>query len=138
MKTKDLSKWFWNKYYSCYKVKHQDYPESVFLFYDPQFIRQRKLARITGESIEYPLKPSGICLFEQDWKNEYLWCKTNVIWSFFEKEYSSNYNNIQSFIKELLEEHDKLNVLTPTLYSIGGSNALEEHDKLNVLTPWAT
>ena len=37
---KDLIEWFWDKFNSCYLVKHDDYPESVFMYYDPQYIRK--------------------------------------------------------------------------------------------------
>ena len=74
MKTKEeLTKWFWNKYYSCYKVKHQEYQNNVYLYFDKTFLRQKKLCIITGEKVNYPSKVDGICLFEQDLKNKYLW-----------------------------------------------------------------
>ena len=66
MNKEEITKWFWNKFYSCYPAKHQDYPHKIFMFYDEGFIRQKKLSRIVGEPIEYPSKINGICLFEQD------------------------------------------------------------------------
>jgi len=44
-----LTKWFWNKFNSCYPVKQQDYPDSIFFVYDKHFIKQKKLCRITGK-----------------------------------------------------------------------------------------
>ncbi len=137
MNKEELKKWFWNKFNSCYKVKHSDYPESIYYFYDEQFIRQKKLSRIVGgQELEYPSEVKGICLFEQDSKNGCLYCKYNEIWSFFETNFSPNYSEIQSFIKNLLEEHDKLSVSIPdTLTSVNGCD-LEEHDKLSVSIPY--
>ena len=113
MTKEDLSKWFWNKFNSCYYVKHEDYPQSLFMFYNKNFVRQSKLARLIGQEIIYPTKVEGVCLFEQDYKNNYLWCNYDEIWSFFYENYSHKYNEIQSFIKSLLVEHSKLEVLTP-------------------------
>ena len=116
MTKEELSKWFWNKYNSCYPVVHEDYPESIFMIYDEQFIRQKKLARVLNEEISYPIEIKGTWLFEQDYKNGWFWCDQDEIWSFFENNYSANYTDIQSFIKSLLEEHNKLSVFTPTFY----------------------
>jgi hypothetical protein len=84
MTKEELSKWFWNKYNSCYQVVHKDYPESIFIFYDEQFLRQKKLARVLNEEIKYPSEIKGICLFEQDYKNKWFNCNYKEIWSFFE------------------------------------------------------
>ncbi len=136
MKKEELKKWFWNKFNSCYKVNHSDYPKSIFYFYDEQFLRQKKLARIIGnQELEYPSEVKGICLFEQDLKNERLWCKYDEIWSFFETNFSPNYGDIRSFIKELLEEHNKLSVTIPLNNKWKRPNYLEEHNKLSVSIP---
>ena len=109
----EISKWFWNKYNSCYPVIHKDYPKNIFMFYDEQFFRQKKLARVLGEELIYPSEIKGKCLFRQDYKNGWFDCKYDEIWSFFERNYSSNYTDIQTLIKSLLEEHDKMQALTP-------------------------
>jgi hypothetical protein len=134
MTKEELSKWFWNKYNSCYQVVHKDYPESIFIFYDEQFLRQKKLYRVLNEELIYPSKVDGDCLFELDFNSKYLWCNGNKIYPFFEKNYSRNYTVIEEFIKKLLEDHVKLSVFTPSSlvfpYFI--------HDKLSVLTPHFT
>ena len=56
--------------------------------------------------------------FEQDEKNGDLWCQTNRVWSFFETNYSSNYAETQSIIRNLMERHYKLRGLTPEKYFI--------------------
>ena len=132
MTKEELTKWFWNKFYSCYPAIHEYYPDSIFYLYDEQFIRQKKLCRITGERLEYPLKPSGTVLFERDSKNKYFCCKYNEIWSFFETNFTANYGEIQSFIKTMLEEHDKI-ILTPKSSYQLIIKSLKEHDKMSVL-----
>jgi hypothetical protein len=118
MKKNELSKWFWSKFNSCYPVKHDDYPDSIFMFYDENFLRQKKLARVLNEQIVYPNQVTGKCLFHLSYKNNNLWCNYDEIWSFFERNYSPNYTDIQSLIKNLLREHDKLQALTPGISSM--------------------
>jgi len=135
MNKEEISKWFWNKYNSCYPVVHEDYPGNIFMFYNEQFSRQRKLARVLDEELSYPTEVKGKCLFRQDYKNGWFECNWFEIWSFLERNYSSNYTDIQTLIKSLLEEHDKLQALTPGSITTSPSSVLEEHDKLQALTP---
>ena len=130
----NLINWFWDKYNSCYLVKHDDYPDSIFMYYDPQYVRKMKLANLSGEKIS-KTEISGICLFEQDWKNKCFYCKYDEIWCYLYKKYSDKYVDVKQFIVDRLEEHTKMSVLTPgaNLYPIGYS--LEEHTKMSVLTP---
>ena len=135
MTKKELSKWFWNKYNSCYPVIHEDYPDSIFMIYDEQFLRQRKLARVLNKEVVYPTKIKGKCLFEQDYKNEHFWCNDIEVWSFFERNYSSNYADVQALIKNWLKEHDKMQALTPKFLNRTWGQKLKEHDKMQALTP---
>lgn len=112
MSKEELSKWFWDKFNSCYPIKHKDYPKSIFMIYDEQFLRQRKLARVLDEEIIYPTV-KGKCLFRQDYKNNVLWCNYDEIWLFFERNYSPNYIDIRSLITNLLEE-----TVTPKEYDM--------------------
>ena len=135
MSNEELKIWFWDKFNSCYSVKHEDYSDIIFMFYDINFIRAKKLATILNNDVEYQTEVKGDYLFRQDFNNEYLWCDYDEIWSVFEKNYSYNYQEIRKLIKDWLDEHDKLKVLTPN-YLPGLKNILlEEHDKLKVLTP---
>jgi hypothetical protein len=51
--------------------------------------------------------------FEQDEETGTLWCQINRVWSFFKTNYSPEYTDIQSIIKNLMERHYKLRELTP-------------------------
>ena len=51
--------------------------------------------------------------FEQDEKNGRLWCQSDRVWLFFKTNYSPEYTDIQSIIKNLMERHYKLRELTP-------------------------
>ena len=129
----ELYKWFSEKFDSCYLVEHKDYNGDYFMYYDEQFIRQKKLARILDEEIVYPTKPSGKVIFYQDWKNERLWCDYNEIYSYLETNYSDNYDEIRDLIIFKLEEHDELSGLIPLQVDCNLGGSLEEHDKLNVV-----
>jgi len=135
MNKEELSKWFWNKFNSCYPVVYEKYPDSIFMIYDEQFLRQRKLARVLDENIVYPSKVKGKSLFCLNYKNGWFDCIYDEIWSFLEHNYSSNYTDVQTFIKNMLEEHDKLQALTPAAVLKFRNRQLEEHDKLQTLTP---
>ena len=72
MTKEELSKWFLNKFNSCYPVIHKDYPEIIFMFYDEQFLRQKKLSRVLDEELIYPSTVKGKCLFKLDYENGYF------------------------------------------------------------------
>ena len=135
MSKEELSRWFWNKFNSCYSVVHDDNPNNIFMIYDKNFLRQMKLSRVLGTKLEYPEKVEGICLFRQDLKNQDFRCDYYEIWSFLEKNYSRDYSEVQSFIKNLLNEHDKLSVKTPYFEITSLYSKLSEHDKLSAFTP---
>ena len=135
MKTKEeLYKWFFNKFDLCYVVIQGD-KDKYYMYYDTQFIRQKKLSRVLGKEIVYPEKPNGTILFEQDWENKTLWCDYDNIWSYLELNYSNMYQDIKELISWMLQKHDKLRVLTMEDNSTILLQALQEHDKLRVLTP---
>ena len=135
MRKEELKDWFWDKFNSCYCVKHDDLSDSIFMIYDINFIRAKKLANIINKDVEYPTEVKGVCLFEQDLKNEWLCCDYEKIWTFFKNNYSGNSQEISDLIKGWLEEHNKLKILTPNSWYSIGVIALEEHNKLKILTP---
>jgi hypothetical protein len=139
MNEEQLKQWFWNKFFSCYPVKHDDYPNSIFMIYDKQFLRKIVINSVLGKDVEYPKGIKGECLFEQDYKNNYLWCSYDEIWSFLKNNNASNIVDVQSLIKRWLSNADELNVLTPDGTNLWKNMLLSEADKLNVLTPdWLT
>ena len=114
MTKEELTIWFVDKFNSCYPVTIEDDYTRLFWFYDEQFIRKIKLCKI--ENIKYPIHNTvkGTCLFDVHISNRYLFCDYKEIWSFFEKNYSKNYNEIQSLISEIFRyELIKLSNCTP-------------------------
>ena len=135
MTKEELSDWFWSKLYSCYPVKHKDYPDYIFWYYDEKFARKIKLCKLNNQEIKLPNKVNGICLFEQDTTTMYLWCDHKEIWSFFQQNYKDKYNEIQLLIKEILSDDTKLNVYTPRYDASIQLILLSDDTKLNVYTP---
>ena len=101
---RELKKWFLEKFNNCYYVVHKDYPRSFFMYYDEMLIRKMKLCKLSGKEFVYPEKPSGVCLFEQDYENEYLYMNYDEIVSFFFQNYSSRWLEIKELINSWLKE----------------------------------
>ena len=104
MSEEELKVWFFDRLNSCYSVKHDDYPDRLYWYYDEKFIRNVKLCRLSGEKIELPSKASGRCLFDQDIKNNILYCDYDEIWKVFYKEYRCNFYDVKRLINSWLEE----------------------------------
>jgi hypothetical protein len=134
MTKEELTIWFWNKFNSCYPVVHDDYPDSIFWFCDPNYIRKIKLCKLNNQKIILPNKVIGTCLFEQDSKYSCLYCKFDEIWLFFKQNYKDNYDDIQSLIKEILSDTTKLNVYTPLDTCFSSWLCLSDTTKLNLYT----
>jgi len=125
MTEEELKNWFFDKFNSCYYVKHKDYPESIYMYYDKNFVRQKKLARVLDNDIIYPTKVDGICLFELDYKYEYFWCDYTYVWLFFEKKNVYNYVEIRNLITCWLEKVSKLEIFTPMIAKSRNLDSLE-------------
>jgi len=134
MTKEELTIWFFDKFNSCYPVKHVDFPDSIYWINDEQYLRKLKLCKLNNTHINLPNKVNGKCFFRQDLKSEYLWCNSIEIWSFFEKNYKYNYDDIQSLIKEILSDTTKLNVYTSAYEDIHLRFVLSDTTKLNVYT----
>ena len=134
--TEELIKWFNNYFDNCYYVKHVDYPESIFMFYDINYARQLKLAKLEGIDYVEKTEVTGVCLFEQDWKNNFFRCNFIIIYCYLRDNYSFSYDDFQSFIKDRLEEQSKMNILKTALVAISTLVLLEEQSKMNILKPY--
>jgi hypothetical protein len=71
---------------------------------------------------------------EQDFKNGWLWCRLDWIWSFFQIKKGMEYTETQDFIQRMVEEHLKYKVSTPTWKDFQAWNKVEEHLKCKVNT----
>jgi len=53
-------------------------------------------------------------LFQQDYKNGYLWVRYSLIWRVFETKFGLNYDQIRGFIAGWVEKNTEWRGLTPT------------------------
>ena len=140
MNKEELTKWFWNKFNSCYPVTHIDFPDSVFWFYDEKIMRKLKLCEINKTEInktEFKIKFKNNCLFEHDTRNKYLYCDYLEIWKIVEDNYEFSYREIQDTIHNILNENEKLKGCSPLKRNIIWYSYMNDN-KLNMYTPFVT
>ena len=70
-----------------------------------------------------------------DVKNPYFYVRYNLFWSIFGTELGVNYNETQTFMDNIVEEHFKLREVTPLYPSVWQRHTVEEHFKLRGVTP---
>ncbi len=78
---------------------------------------------------------AGMTLWEYNAENGYLWCRYALVWKVFETEYGMEYSKIQSFIKDMVEEHFKCKRITPHTGCVPHHTQVEEHFKCKGITP---
>ena len=127
----EIIDWFNNYFYNCYYVTHDNFPESIFMFYDKNYIRQHKLAKLEGKDYVEKSDITGVCLFQQDWKNKWFRCNYDLIWCYFRDNYSTIYSDFKSFITDRLEEHSNEYTITslpfPVMYANIGRTFKNEY-----------
>ena len=72
---------------------------------------------------------------EQDFKNGWLWCDWDRVWSFFESKKGMVLPETQEFIRGVVEEHLKCKALTPKRWDSSLVSPVEEHLKCKLSTP---
>lgn len=100
----ELIDWFNNYFDNCYCVKHMEYPNSVFMFYDINYIRQLKLAKLEGREL-IKNDVTGVCLFELNYDNKRCYADYETIWIYLRDNFIPKYEEILTFINNRLEEH---------------------------------
>ncbi len=91
------------------KIDKDNYPGSTFFFKD------------------------DTCYFELG--NSRLWVRYAEIWQVFEVEFDMNYDEIQSFIKDQMEQHFIIRGVTPVKVSTRVPFLVEQHFKMRGVTP---
>ena len=109
---KEIIDWFNNYLDNCYYVKHDDFSKSLFMFYDVNYVRQLKLAKIEGIDSVEKTDVTGICLFELDLRYHNFYCNYELIWTFLRDKYFFDYSKFQTFVRYLLEKHPNYLKLT--------------------------
>ena len=94
-----MEKWFITLLTDCYVEKYDD--DISILYYDKNYIREKKLCRVLGQEISTP--KSGVMMFELDYKRKWLNCNKSI-WDHISKEI--HYPSIQDFIIRCLQKQD--------------------------------
>jgi hypothetical protein len=134
MTEEQLKDWFWDKFNSCYPVMHDDNPHCIFMFYDINYTRAKKLANILGKEASYPKEVVGINIFDIHFESNTFYCDHLKIWSFLERNGGGRHGlDISYLIISWISEYDNLKRLLP-LDNIG-VEPFEDDDykKLKVL-----
>ena len=76
---------------------------------------------------------NGRAFFEL--QNSNLWCSYENIWSILKNEYSLGYGEIQSLIKNQMEERLKMKGITPPIHGDYIHLQMEERLKMKGITP---
>ena len=129
MINKEIIDWFNNYFDNCYYVKHEDYPESIFMYYDINYVRKLKLAKIEGKNIE-KTDITGDCLFEQNWKDNTLRCNFSI-WEYFLKYKIYYFDDVRSTIKFIIKDRPIINNLTPDFKF--SYKQLDDYHKMNII-----
>ena len=114
MTNKDLINWFNNYFDNCYSVIYDDAPNSIYMYYDINFVRKQKLAQLEGKNIKKP-NITGACLFIKELDDHYFQCNYNLIWNYIKNNFSNDYFNVRSFIDKRLNDYS-LNDLVPIFF----------------------
>ena len=111
MTKQELIEWFNDKLLNCYHIVEDN--GDIIWVYDKNYIRKVKLANIDGREVEPPVYVKSKVIFYQDQKNKWFECDYYKIWQFLEDNYSLNYHDVQSFIKDRLDTIQNLKQFTP-------------------------
>jgi hypothetical protein len=80
-------------------------------------------------------KKNGRIFFElyQISEKRYFWCNYDLVWSVLENKYNLNNGETQAFIKSMVEQHLKLEAVTPRSVAKIKVMQVEKHLKLKKL-----
>ena len=74
----------------------------------------------------------GNCILEYNKKSGYVYVSYREIWSFFERMFGMNYQQIQDLTKVWVEEHYKKEVTSTCQFQLFTKKEVEEHYKKDV------
>ena len=103
MTKEEIKTLLYDKLNSCYIAKNDYYPNTIFFYYDINFIRSKKLANILNKDVEYPKEVKGLLIIEINIEKEIYLCHDDNIFEELNKHYSNNWDPfmlISKWIKE--------------------------------------
>ena len=95
--------------------------------------------RFTGDenTKEFTFYKGKEWIYQQDYKNGYLWISYSLVWKVFEDKYKLNYQQIKYFISSWVETNTNWNGLTPQYNLKNNNGEVETNTNWNGLTPIA-
>jgi hypothetical protein len=103
---------------------------------------QRFLELIDGMTVKIDKDkyPGSIFFFKDDkccleLENSILWVRYAEIWQVFEVEFGMKYDEIQSFIKDQMEQHFKMRGVTTVNLGLSLRCSMGQHFKMRGVTP---
>ena len=112
-----------------WKYDLEQYPNYLFAFKDDIFIFEI----YNSESIN-PKKIISCYRFEikQDLKNADIWINYDKIWSIFESKFEMKHDDIQFFMKDMVEKHFKIRVNITQKKFMSAIAVVEKHFKMEL------
>ena len=104
---------------------------------------QRFWELVSGTEIKFDFKKYPCTLFgfrdgeyvwEFDFRNNYLWLRYSTVWSVLGNEYGLNYDDVESLVKNEVEERFKCRGVTPFEYFTPSGSEVESHFKCRGVT----
>jgi hypothetical protein len=72
---------------------------------------------------------NGTYMFEYDGKEKYFWCSYPDVWAIFEKQFNMEFEEIQSFLRDMMELFFKHKGVKANYASVKCSLRIEKHFK---------
>lgn len=144
MSKDELMKWFYETLFSCYPVKHVDYPKTIFWLYDEKFVRKIKISKLNNKEIKFPKTIKGDLLFETNDISNILYCDYSKIWLYVAKNYTNDnyttnsyndYIDVEYVIKDFLNEYP--NIKGYNIDTADISSLKDEYNKMKFYAPKA-
>ena len=107
MTKEELKIWFFNKFDNCYPLHKND---KIFMYYNTNFIRAKKLANILDKDISFPEKNQVLLFVIND---NQIYCDYNLIWCFL-RDNNHFYFSTTDMIRVFLSDSDKYKHLYPS------------------------
>jgi hypothetical protein len=114
----EMEQWFKSLLNDLEIVIRANYPESVFFYKKNEIIFELS---------------QGKYLYNK--KTSYLWCNYDLVWGVLRKKYKLNECETKAFIKSMVEQHLKLEKLTPLSNWFFNISVVEQYLKLDNLSP---
>ena len=111
MTEEQLKIWFWDKFNSCFLVKHDNIPHWINVIYNYNYGRYKKLGNILNKEILKPSEYDGEYSFVINTKNNYVYIYHSCfITKYLNKNNNTGISNVE-LITKWFSENEKTKLL---------------------------